>query len=299
LVSYTIRLVELLAQFECALSTWAVWSLWAVLLFYTILFAWTFARPDIRQRWLGSLSARRPALTLALLTCIGLLSVVVWQAALSAPDGRLHLTLLDVGSGDALLIQTPTGRAVLVDGGPSANRLGQGLGRRLPLGYRQLDYLLVAGVGEEQLAALPRTIERFPPERVLWSGPPAGTLIARQLRQALGTAHIPALPAETGQILDLGQGHLACAGGHPARMVLLLEWGNFRALLPVGLDFDTLEALLSDLTQPPVTALLLAESAMLAHHPRPGSNAGVRRLSCSAWLLAITRAALTPKHWQR
>jgi hypothetical protein len=46
-----------------------------------------------------------------------LLSVLVWRAAFSAPDGRLHATLLDVGDGEALLIESLTGRFVLVQGG--------------------------------------------------------------------------------------------------------------------------------------------------------------------------------------
>jgi hypothetical protein len=46
-----------------------------------------------------------------------LLSVLVWRAAFSAPDGRLHATLLDLGDGEALLIESPTGRFVLVQGG--------------------------------------------------------------------------------------------------------------------------------------------------------------------------------------
>jgi beta-lactamase superfamily II metal-dependent hydrolase len=40
--------------------------------------------------------------------------------------------------------------------------------------------------------------------------------------------------------------------------VLLLEWGSFRVLLPVGLDFETMDALLKDHRRLPVTALLLA-----------------------------------------
>jgi hypothetical protein len=78
---------------------------------------------------------------------------VVWQAALAAPDGRLHLTLLDVGGGDALLVQTPAGRTILIDGGSSLSLLSDCLGRRPPLAHRQLDWLVVGVVGREQLTA--------------------------------------------------------------------------------------------------------------------------------------------------
>jgi hypothetical protein len=42
--------------------------------------------------------------------------VVVWQVARAAPDGWLHLTLHSTGGGDGLLVQTPSGRTVLIDG---------------------------------------------------------------------------------------------------------------------------------------------------------------------------------------
>jgi beta-lactamase superfamily II metal-dependent hydrolase len=42
--------------------------------------------------------------------------------------------------------------------------------------------------------------------------------------------------------------------------VLLLEWRNFRALLPIGLDEDLCQSLLEDPGPLPVNALLLASS---------------------------------------
>lgn len=66
----------------------------------------------------------KPVLPLAIL---GLLGLLAWQLVLATPDGRLHLTLLDVSSdtlsGDGLLIRTPAGRYVLINGGASPNQL--------------------------------------------------------------------------------------------------------------------------------------------------------------------------------
>jgi competence protein ComEC len=64
-------------------------------------------------------------------------------------DGRLHLTVMDVGCGDGLWVQTPGGRDLLIDGGESPTRLADSLGRRLPICMRQLDYLVVAAAGTE------------------------------------------------------------------------------------------------------------------------------------------------------
>jgi hypothetical protein len=46
--------------------------------------------------------------------------------ALYAPDGLLHLIVLDMGSGDAILLQTPDGHSVLVNGDPSPSNLRMG-----------------------------------------------------------------------------------------------------------------------------------------------------------------------------
>ena len=49
--------------------------------------------------------------------------------------------------------------------------------------------------------------------------------------------------------------------------VLLLKWGNFSALLPVGLDFESMGALARDHSLAPVTALLLADSGYAPSNP--------------------------------
>ena len=267
-VVYTIRMVEWLASVPQAAFSVGRISLWMVVGFYALLFTWTFASSRLRT-WLsarlGGFASKTAALGLPLL---GLLAVIVWQAALHAPDGRLHLTVLDVGSGDGLLIQTPAGRMLLVDGGPSPNQLSDALGRRMPLTYRRLDWMVVAAAGDEQLAALPRTLERFPPDNVLWSGPPVGNYSARQLRLALAESHIPVTTALPGHSFDLGQGaSLRVLAVTPRGSVLLLEWNNFRALLPVGLDFESMQALESNRDLPPMSALLLADSGYAPLNP--------------------------------
>jgi hypothetical protein len=80
--------------------------------------------------------------------------------------------------------------------------------------------------------------------QVLWAGPTQGTRYARHLQEALLAASIPVTLAETGHVLDLGQGarlEVLTAGKRGA--ILLVEWGNFRALLPLGAGFEELEAL--------------------------------------------------------
>jgi beta-lactamase superfamily II metal-dependent hydrolase len=219
-----------------------------------------------------------------LLLALSALAIIAWKLALSVPDGRLHLTVLDVGvkgrSGDAILIQTPSGGHLLIDGGPSPNQLSATLGSRLPFGRRGLDWLLVAGTGEGQIGALPQNLAHFAPKQILWSGPPDASAQAAALRQEASTLNIPLTDAQPGQRLDLGDGaSLHILDVTERGMVLLLEWDSFRALLPVGLDFDSLVTL----DPGHVTALLLAESGYASLN----TPAWIERLQPQIVLLSV------------
>jgi hypothetical protein len=72
------------------------------------------------------------------------------------------------------------------------------------------------------------------------------------LGEAVSDAGIPVLTAVPGQRLDV-----LAVGKRGA--VLLVVWERFRVLLPVGLDFDGLEALELGRSVGPVTGLLLAD----------------------------------------
>jgi len=264
-VVYTIRMVEWLGETPGASLVLGRVGLGEVLLFYAVLLALTVGWPQ-RARLKPVL---KPSLALA---ALGIIALLVWRAAWAAPDGRLHLTVLDVSagvqSGEALLVQTPDGRYILVGGGPSASALSDALGRRLPLGQRSLDWLVVASPAQNQVAALPRLVERYPPQGVLWAGATHGAAAARDLQQALNDLSVRPTLAAAGHDLDLGQGatlRVLSAGRRGA--VLLLEWGNFNALLPLGLDVEQLEDPQFLQGLPPVTALLLAESGYAPLNP--------------------------------
>jgi competence protein ComEC len=259
--AYTVRAVELLARVPGGSISTGFVSLVGVCVFYAGLFTLTFAAARVK----GLPGRIAPGLALAGLFA---LTALVWRIALAAPDGKLHLTVLDVGSGDGLLIRTPGGRAVLVDGGSSVVRLSEQLGRRLPFGRRGLDWLVVGAAGEENIGGLLRVLERFPPASVLWAGPMDGTYAAQALREELVQAGRHPVEAQAGQVLDLGNGaglRVLSAGRRGA--VLLLEWDRFRAVLPVGMDFESLEALQEDPSLAQVSALLLADCGYAPVNP--------------------------------
>ncbi len=260
-IVYTNRMVALLARVPAGnLNVGEIALLW-VGLYYLALIGLTFfpvARSVLRRRI--SLAASAAA--------VGILAILVWRAYFIAPDGRLHITFLDVGTGEAIYIQSPEGRRMLLNGGPSTSRLSDALGRRMPLNDRSLDFLVVSGGESAQLGALPRLIDRVPPDNVLWAGPTFASPSARALQQGLVAAEILVIQAQTGQALDLGKGiRLKVLGAGSRGAVFLLEWDHFRLLLPLGITLEMIDALDGGQTVGPVTALLLADNGYAPSNP--------------------------------
>jgi competence protein ComEC len=267
-VVYTIRMVEIFDRIPHGTIFLGEMSIWFVVLIYVVLFVVTFGGPQIKE-WFGSMKqdrARIPAWTGLVVLFLALL--LVWRAAAALPDQYLHITFLDVGSADAVFIKTPTGKHILINGGPSVTTLADELGRRLPTFNRKLDWLIVAGTDEEDVAALPRVIERYPPAAVLWSGNTQASFSARVLNEYLATSDINILIAEPEQVLDLGEGAtLRVLTTGPRGAALLVEWENFRTLLPVGMSFEALDELRNGADVGPVSVLSLADSGYAASNP--------------------------------
>ncbi len=259
--AYTIRMVEWLAAVPHGSIPVGQVGLPLILLFYTLLFTVTFARTRIA----GLARRLTPVIPLAILAVF---TFMVWRAAADAPDDRLHVTILDVGTGDAVLVQSPTGRSVLINGGPSTVALSDALGRRLPLINHSLDWLVVADIDNEDLSAIPGNLERFTPANILWAGNTSGTRVIAELQNLLISLSLPVTTMQSGQALDLGSGaSLKVLSTDPRGANLLLEWKNFRMLLPLGMDFSALENLQLNTPMRNVSAVLLPESGYAPLNP--------------------------------
>ena len=87
--------------------------------------------------------------------------VLLVLALVTAPGGRLHFVALAVGVGDALYIQTPRGRQVLIDGGPEPSRMLDALGRHMPFWDRSVDLVILTSPDEGRLPGLISVLERM------------------------------------------------------------------------------------------------------------------------------------------
>lgn len=255
--AFTIRAVSFFAHLPISSLPLGHFGLPMVIGYYLLLFGLT--------AFLSLPAERRPRISLppirssSVLAALGLLTLFTWRLVGDRPDGLLHITVLDVGQGDATLIQSPSGRFVLIDGGPSPIALSEALGRLMPLIDRRLDWLILAGNGEENLSGLAESVPRFKPRNVLLACP-ANYGAYRYLIDQITEAGIPMLEAQAGHTLDLGGGALLeviTLGDHGT--ALLLTYADFRLLLAPGADPQLMTELLGQHQIDAVTAVLLPD----------------------------------------
>ncbi|MDO8568152.1 MAG: ComEC/Rec2 family competence protein, partial [Dehalococcoidales bacterium] len=137
-LSYMLVTVNVLAKSPLgfvevgALSTGVIWA-------YYVLLAIAIALKNYWPKMAGEFKARVNATLGAvsgtpakwIIPPLLVLAVLTTTAAASMPDDRLHVSFLDVGEGDAILIQKAN-QKILVDGGPSPQAIDLRLGEKMP-----------------------------------------------------------------------------------------------------------------------------------------------------------------------
>ena len=106
---------------------------------------------------------------------VGLVAIAIVIAIAGAALGdavhqETRLTVLDVGQGDSILLETRTGARMLVDGGPDPDRVLLALDERIPPWDRRLDVLVLTHPHEDHVAGLARILERYRVGRVFEPG---------------------------------------------------------------------------------------------------------------------------------
>lgn len=137
--------------------------------------------------------------------------VLVWlwpqtnPAGMLSNSGLLEVHFLDVGQGDAIFIESPTGVQVLVDGGPNAGVLAE-LGKKMSFFDRSIDLMIATHPDTDHVGGLTDVLVRYEVGSVLYteneSDSPAATSFMRAL-QAEGAVQTL---ARRGQRYDLGGG---------------------------------------------------------------------------------------------
>jgi len=98
--------------------------------------------------------------------CLFLISFVWWQEQ----QGQfLEVVFFDIGQGDSILIKTPSGHDILIDGGPDSTVLSK-LGRNLPFYDHTIDLMILTHAHSDHVAGLVDVLKRYNVEKMLYTG---------------------------------------------------------------------------------------------------------------------------------
>ncbi len=120
----------------------------------------------------------------------------------SAAAPSCRLTFLDVGQGDAVLIQTPDGQDLVIDGGPSA-QVSRDLGKYLGFGNNEIEAAILTHPDSDHLTGMLAIVQDWPVQTILTTGVVADTELYRRWHSVLKD-HAGVRSVVAGQRYQLG-----------------------------------------------------------------------------------------------
>jgi competence protein ComEC len=123
--------------------------------------------------WFGR--TRRAWRRVGLAAAVVLASSAIWWVWERHAPGRLRVAFLDVGQGDAAVVELPDGRVLVVDAGGFAHG-ALDPGRAVVEPYlrsrkiARIDALVMSHAHPDHAGGLPRLVERFAPREFWWAG---------------------------------------------------------------------------------------------------------------------------------
>lgn len=279
-----------------------------IVAYYSGWCAWFLLRGPARHPGLGRARrlVRRTALAVIVFAAIWILVEPVsllWPGV----SGRLRVVVLDVGHADAILVQLPDRRSVLVDAGGSITASAFDIGSRVvapalwALGTRRLDALILTHPDPDHVGGAESVVRDFRP-RAIWEGIAVPRSPARERLQRLAAdLEIPWRSRQAGDEERFGEVRLRVWHPPPSdwerqrprnddSLVLELQYGGLSVVLPGDIG----QGVERDLV--PLLAPAAVRALKVAHHGSVSSSGEefLRALSPGVALLsagAITRVS--------
>jgi len=208
-----------------------------------------------------------------LIPALLLVSILIWAAVLTMPDDKLHVSFLDVGQGDAILIQTPGHQNILIDGGPDPQKINLELSKKLPFWDRTIDLMVSTQPQADHVTGLVEVLRRYKVKQVLEPGVPYYSSIYYEWLNLIKDEKTKHDIAIAGQEIDLGDNIKIAVLNPPSELfqgtshdvdnngvVLKLTWGKVSFLFTADIRDEAEFELVSQ------RASLRSTVLKVAHH---------------------------------
>ena len=133
-------------------------------------------------------------------------SILIWVAILNAPDDKLHVSILDIGQGDAILVQTPSHQNILIDGGPSPRAIDLELSKKLPFWDRTIDLVILTEPQADHMTGLTEVLRNYKVRQVFEPDIAYDSATYQQWLSLVESDEFGHQIAHAGQKIELGGG---------------------------------------------------------------------------------------------
>jgi len=130
-------------------------------------------------------------------------AILVSVTAATMPDDHLRVSFLDVGQGDAILIQRGS-QQILVDGGPSPQAITLSLSKEMPFWDRTIDLVILTHPSADHVTGLVEVLQRYKVRQVLYPELEFESNIYEEWLRLLKEKDIKYTLAQAGQQIDFG-----------------------------------------------------------------------------------------------
>lgn len=120
-------------------------------------------------------------------------------------DGLLKIHFFDIGQGDSIFVETPSGRQILIDGGPD-NKVLNKLGEVMPFYDKDIDMVIVSHPHADHIIGLIDVLERYNVKNIVQAEESYNSSEFRAWEDAVEKENSNNIEAIGGKIIHLGDG---------------------------------------------------------------------------------------------
>lgn len=140
---------------------------------------------------------------LLIILIVSTISIFLLAFRNNTKNSYLKVVFLDVGQGDAIYIEAPNGRQMLVDGGPDASLLSR-LSQVMPFADRSIDIIVATHPDQDHIGGFPLLLDTYKVSNIIENGSISNSKTYMSLEEKIQNKKINKIIAKRGMhiILD-------------------------------------------------------------------------------------------------
>jgi competence protein ComEC len=231
----------------------------------------------------GWIKMRPLAVVIMILVVVDLLLFAVLARV---ERGELTVSFLDVGQGDAVFIESPSGNQMLYDAGLPTGALARELSRVMPFWDRSIDVAVLSHPDQDHIGGFPDAFARYEIDLAIVSGAVSNNGVYDMSERAIANEPAKKIVARRGMRIFLGKGAYADIL-YPDREMKNMETNSASIVMRVVYD-DTAVLLSGDLPQAIENHIATLDGTKLRANILKAGHHGSRTSTSPYWLSAVS-----------